>query len=182
MLLLSLLLIVVVVVVVLSVCLSACLPVCLSVCLSFYLSICLPVYLSVYLSACLPARLSINTSDPQGDTRVNEQPGLAAIHTVFARLHNDLARELDRLRPRDTDEEIFQETRKIVAAVIQNIHYSEWLPLILGRRTWREFGLQTGLRSQYVPSVDPRVTNAFSTAAFRFGHTLIPDSFQIGDR
>ena len=114
--------------------------------------------------------------------RVNEQPGLAAIHTVFVRMHNDIARELDRLRPLDTDEEIFQETRKIVVAIIQNIHYNEWLPLILGRQTLREFGLLTGFRSQYVPSVDPRITNAFSTAAFRFGHTLIPDIFRIGDR
>ncbi|KAK7102282.1 chorion peroxidase-like [Littorina saxatilis] len=117
-----------------------------------------------------------------GDTRVNEQPGLATIHTVFVRLHNRIARELDLLRPNDTDEEIFQLTRKILIAIIQNIHYNEWLPIIIGRRTMREFGIQTGSRSQYVASVDPRITNAFSTAAFRFGHSLIPRQFVIGGR
>ncbi|KAK7102280.1 hypothetical protein V1264_020523 [Littorina saxatilis] len=117
-----------------------------------------------------------------GDTRVNEQPGLATIHTMFVQLHNTIARDLRRVRPGDTDEDTFQVTRKIVIAIIQNIHYSEWLPLIIGRRTQRDFGILTGVRTEYVPSVDPRVTNAFSTAAFRFGHSLIPEEFVIGGR
>ena len=121
----------------------------------------------------------LNTS---GDTRVNEQPGLAAIHTVFVRIHNQIARELDLLRPSDTDEEIFQLTRKIVIAIIQNIHYNEWLPLIIGRRAMRQFSLTTGSRSEFLASVDPSISNAFSTAAFRFGHTLIPSTYTFGER
>ena len=117
-----------------------------------------------------------------GDIRVNEQPGLTATHTMWVRLHNTIVRRLSLFRPGDSQEELFQQARKIVVAILQNIHYNEWLPLIIGRQTLREFGLLTGFRSQYVPSVDPRITNAFSTAAFRFGHTLIPDIFRIGDR
>ena len=35
----------------------------------------------------------------------------------------------------------------------------------------------TGYSLQYLDSFDPRVTNEFATAAFRFGHSLIPSRF-----
>ncbi|KAL8610233.1 hypothetical protein ACOMHN_038928 [Nucella lapillus] len=117
-----------------------------------------------------------------GDTRVNEQPGLAAIHTMFVRVHNEIVRDLRLLRPQDSEEKLFQLTRKIVGAIIQNIHYGEWLPLIIGRRTMIRYGLRLSTKFEYLRTVDPRIANAFSTAAFRFGHSLIPDVFVIGGK
>ncbi|KAK7484122.1 hypothetical protein BaRGS_00024611, partial [Batillaria attramentaria] len=118
-----------------------------------------------------------------GDSRVNEQPGLIVMHTLWVRIHNQIARELRLLRPNDTPEGIFQVTRKIVAAIIQHITYDEWLPLIIGRARARDFGLLPGVnpvvRSSYTPSVDPRITNVFSTVAMRFGHSLIPQFLNI---
>lgn len=117
-----------------------------------------------------------------GDKRVNEQPGLAALHTIFNREHNRLAKELRQIRPDDSNEEIFQLTRKIVGALIQKITYNDWLPLVLGTVS-RTAGLTSRRgRSFYNPAIDPRIINAFSTAAFRFGHSLIPPEFNIGDR
>ncbi|XP_076448271.1 myeloperoxidase-like [Babylonia areolata] len=117
-----------------------------------------------------------------GDVRVNEHPGLMAIHTVFVRIHNEIVDGLRQVRPGDSREQIFQLARKIVGAIVQNVHYGEWLPLVLGRGTAGRYRLLTGFRSEYVPSLDPRIANAFSTAAFRFGHSLIPDAFRIGSR
>jgi hypothetical protein len=38
-------------------------------------------------------------------------------------------------------------------------------------------------KKQYDSSVDPTIQNAFSTAAFRFGHTMLPDLVSlIGDK
>ncbi|KAL8610222.1 hypothetical protein ACOMHN_038917 [Nucella lapillus] len=115
-----------------------------------------------------------------GDGRVNEHPGLMAIHTIYARTHNLI---VDGLKSHNAtardEEELFQTARKIVGAIVQNIQYNEWLPIILDRNTRTIFQLMTGSRTSYLPTVDPRMMNAFSTAAFRFGHSLIPDGIRI---
>ncbi|KAL7671407.1 hypothetical protein ACOME3_006305 [Neoechinorhynchus agilis] len=102
-----------------------------------------------------------------GDHRASEQLGLTAMHTIWARQHNRLAEKLGNLNPHWSDEQVFQETRKIVSAQMQHITYKHWLPLILGKRT------QIEPYRGYNDSVNPSSVNVIATAVFRFGHTLI---------
>lgn len=111
-----------------------------------------------------------------GDLRVNEQVQLALIHTVWFREHNRIARELERLNPHWSDETLYQEARRIVIAELQHITYNEFLPIILGPDFMRTFELtptQKGYTQLYNPAIDPSITNAFATAAYRFGHSMV---------
>ncbi|KFO74535.1 Eosinophil peroxidase, partial [Cuculus canorus] len=103
-----------------------------------------------------------------GDKRVTENLGLSALHTIFLREHNRLVTELRRLNPHWDGEKLYQESRKIVAAVIQIITYRDYLPLVLAEETSKWIPPYAG----YDEDVDPTVSNVFSLA-FRFGHTSV---------
>ena len=121
-----------------------------------------------------------------GDERAIVQPALAALHTLFLREHNRLAVGLAvRLGPgmagkteREKDEMIYQETRRIVIAQIQNIAYSEYLPIILGQDTMDRLGLDMDGGTTYSSSLDPSIMNEFATAAMRFGHSTVSGLFK----
>jgi hypothetical protein len=83
------------------------------------------------------------------------------------REHNRIADELATANY-GTDEEIYQRARKLVGAEIQVITYKEFLPALLGN------SLAPGVESVYDPSVNAGVANAFSTALYRVGHTMLP--------
>jgi hypothetical protein len=105
-----------------------------------------------------------------GDVRVNEQIGLTAMHTLFVREHNWWAERIATQNPTFSEEEIYQEARRIVTAEIQVITYNEFLPAVLGPNYMTLIGPYTG----YDPTVNASVSNIFSTAAFRVGHTMLP--------
>ena len=109
-----------------------------------------------------------------GEFRVNEQLVLTVMHTLLFREHNRIARELAVLNPYWSDEELYQEARKIVGGVIQKITYRDYLPLIFGKKV---YDIVVGEYLGYDPRIDPGVANAFSTAAYRYGHTLIRPFF-----
>ena len=99
------------------------------------------------------------------------------MHTLFLREHNRVARHLSTFNPHWSDETLFQEARRVVTAEWQHIVYNEWLPIVVGEQYMSTFGLlplTVGFSNNYRTDFDPRITNAFATAAFRIGHTLIP--------
>ena len=118
-----------------------------------------------------------NTTTILGDSRSNEQPGLTVYHTVWVREHNRLAAGLALANPAWGEEELFQEARNILVAELQHITYTEYLPLILGDTVMAEI-VKT---KQYNNTLDASVSNAFATAAFRFGHSMIPENLTMTD-
>jgi hypothetical protein len=99
-----------------------------------------------------------------GDFRANENIMLTSMHTLFLREHNRLCEELAAGNPDWNDEEIYQKARKIVGAMIQAIVYEEWLPSL---------GVKLESYSGYDNTVNAGIMNIFSSAAYRYGHTVI---------
>ncbi|XP_076469000.1 chorion peroxidase-like [Babylonia areolata] len=136
-----------------------------------------------------------------GDDRVNEQPGLTAIHLVFHKEHNRLVMELVKAlllkkrrpfsryyverflqtAPPRTQEQLYQTVRKVLGAVWQKIVYDEYLPQIIGPELMDRYHLWVGHYVPYDPYLDPSISLEFLTAAFRYGHTLI-NNFLITDK
>jgi peroxidase len=122
-----------------------------------------------------------------GDIRANEQVGLTATHTLFVREHNRLAEEIgQRLDNGDTElvdvfeasglsrgDFIYEAARRTVGAEIQAITYNDFLPLLLGKNTLDDY-------SGYDQTVNVGISNEFSTAAFRVGHTMLSTTLQNG--
>ncbi|KRT84926.1 peroxidase [Oryctes borbonicus] len=115
-----------------------------------------------------------------GDSRFGEQPALTALHTIWLRFHNKIARDLQGINPHWSDEKLYQEARRIIGALIQHITYKEFLPIVLGPEVIDLFELKLMSKEYYTgynSKVNPTTANAFSAAAFRFGHSLVQNSF-----
>ena len=108
-----------------------------------------------------------------GDFRGNIITPLITVQTILLRQHNHLVRQLAIINPCWDDERLYQEARKIVGALIQIITYEEFLPLLYGSHFRKYIGSYPG----YDSSVMGAVSNEYNNAVFRFGHSLISDSF-----
>ena len=109
-----------------------------------------------------------------GDVRANENIELTSLQSLFVREHNRWASRLAAENPRLSDNELYARARAIVIGEIQAITYNDWLPTILG---------PSGVAAYrgYNPRVNPELSNEFSTAAFRFGHSLLGNDIEFFD-
>ena len=101
-----------------------------------------------------------------GDTRGNENVELTALQTLFLDNHNRLAAQLQKQNPTWTDQQLFNEARKLNIAQYQSIIYNEWIPAVMGSNALPAY-------KGYNPNVNASIANEFSTVAFRFGHSLL---------
>ena len=104
-----------------------------------------------------------------GDVRANENIELSALQVLFLRNHNRIAAIFQADHPDWTDEQVYQEARKINIAQYQCIIYSEWIPAVMGYRALMPY-------SGYKANVNATIANEFSTVAYRFGHSLVSPS------
>ena len=64
---------------------------------------------------------------------------------------------------------------------MQNIVYGQYLPEVLGQETMDLLNLGIEEPTHYSADIDPSITNAFATAAYRFGHSSIKSFVQLKD-
>ena len=101
-----------------------------------------------------------------GDPRANENIGLTAIHTVFAREHNRIVGLLPNTL---SQEDKFQIARRVVVAEEQYITYQDWLPAM---------GIALPRYTGYKNNVNATITNEFATMGYRV-HSQIHGEFEI---
>lgn len=106
-----------------------------------------------------------------GDVRANEQVALTAMHTLFVREHNRVADEIRSRDPGLSGEEVYQEARRFVGALMQVITYREFLPALLGPAPLSPY-------AGYRPEADPGIVNEFSTGCYRLGHSMLSSTIR----
>lgn len=113
-----------------------------------------------------------------GDVRSNENLALTSLHTLWVREHNFWANQIRRTRGGAglSDDQIYARARALVIGEIQAITYNEFLPALLGKKALRRY-------SGYHPNVEPSISTTFSTAAYRFGHSMLTAQlFRLDDQ
>jgi hypothetical protein len=108
----------------------------------------------------------VNDQFVAGDVRVMENPELTGATLLFVREHNYQVDRLHALHPNWTGDQLYQMAKAIVTAELENIIYSEFLPALLGNNALPAY-------HGYNPNADARITEEFSMAAFRFGHSTV---------
>ncbi len=83
---------------------------------------------------------------------MNEQPGLASTHIVWSRIHNQIAERLSVLNPQWGDEVSYQESRRIIGAMVQQITYNEYLPMIIGWKMMEQYVRSSFLAKMFMCS------------------------------
>lgn len=116
-----------------------------------------------------------------GDWRANENIGLSTIHTMWAREH-DFQVENIRTAAREfgitgiSEEDLFQSARILLEGEYQKLIYEEFAPSLAGPAP----GPGPHGWAGYNPNVDASISLEFSVAAFRVGHSQIPQELLPG--
>ena len=103
-----------------------------------------------------------------GDPRVMENPELTAVTILFMREHNFWVSSLSKSHSDWTGDQLYDMAKAITTAEYQNIVYQEYLPVLIGPAL--------GPYRGYDSRVNARVTQEFSTAAFRVGHSQVSET------
>jgi hypothetical protein len=109
-----------------------------------------------------------------GDVRANENIELTALQTLFVREHNRLATQYAQADPTLTDEQVYQKARTYVIGEIESITYNQFLPALLGQNAIAPY-------RGYNPNVNSGIGTEFSTAAYRFGHSMLGNDIEFLD-
>lgn len=104
-----------------------------------------------------------------GDSRVNVNPYVTTLYTIFLRSHNRLAKQLSRQNHTLNDEQLFALARRINIGIYQKIIYEEWLRVVLGNDAANAINAQRD-----GCNATESVSNEFATAGIRFYYSMMP--------
>jgi len=104
-----------------------------------------------------------------GDLRSDENFYITVLHTLFLRQHNRFAQQIYSANPSRTDEQIFQEARKLNIATFQHIIYDEWFPEVFGKKAASHL---LDDYDCYDSSLQAGTWTEFATSSFRL-HTML---------
>jgi hypothetical protein len=107
-----------------------------------------------------------NKAAVAGDVRANENIGLTAMQTLFAREHNRIVAVLPFTLSQDLK---FRIARRVVIGEQQFITYNEFLPAV---------GVSLPAYQGYNPNVDASITNEFATTGYR-AHSMIHGEMEL---
>lgn len=103
-----------------------------------------------------------------GDTRVNVNPYITILHTVFAKNHNNIAKQLRSEHADYTNDYLFEKARALNTQSYQKIVYNDWANIALGQRVAGQ------VRNEAVGNVEHGVSNEFALAAIKFYNSMTP--------
>lgn len=115
-----------------------------------------------------------------GDTRSNENPQLTVFHVLFLRHHNYIAKLLaDHFPNMNDDNKLFENARRVNTALFQAIVYEEYLPAMLGSAL-PPCPVVGSFTQCFKQGIEPTISDLFSAAAFRVGHTMVGNKVHRG--
>jgi hypothetical protein len=130
----------------------------------------LPFFMPGLSNDCGAFDVTVNVpSSGSGDSRVDENLYLTAIHSLYFRNHNRIATYLKTQFPSWTDDELFFRARDVNIGVFQRQVYEEYLPQTFRKKYVHEF---LGNYEGYQIAEDPRITSSFDIA-FRVAHSQV---------
>uniref|UniRef100_A0A915PWL0 Peroxidase n=1 Tax=Setaria digitata TaxID=48799 RepID=A0A915PWL0_9BILA len=119
-----------------------------------------------------------------GGEFTNLFPTQTALHTLWLRQHNNIAKQLKAINVDWDDEKLFQESRRIVIAQIQHITYNEFLPIIVGKNKLRQYGVKlrsNDYDSDYDLKTDTTALNEYASAVGLFFYSLFSEHIALYD-
>lgn len=108
-----------------------------------------------------------------GDTRVNVNPYVTTLYTLFLRLHNRFARFFKESQPTWSDDELFTAARQTNMAIYQKIVFEEWLNVVLGHNDTAAIN-----SNGTICESNDAVSNEFATAGIRFYYSMMPGNLK----
>lgn len=116
-----------------------------------------------------------------GDPRNDENRIISQMHLGFLRFHNTVVDALAAKPNPPTGAHLFEEARRVVTWHYQWVVLNDFLRTVCGN--WVVDDILANGRKVYRPEdfgvEEPFIPIEFATAAFRFGHTMVPQKFRV---